>query len=111
MQWLISTEDFNVVSHGFRNTLPKHKEGEVQFENGYTFEKYQGKGLFSSVHVKMFEVAKEKGFKRVIAYVRQDNIGSLKACERAGFRKFEKMSELKFLSLTKRKYGQELDLF
>jgi hypothetical protein len=106
MQWLITPEDLNVVSRGFRSRFPRLKNGDVLFENGYCFEKYRGKGMLSSVHAQMFEVARRKGFKRVIGYIAQDNIASLKSGEKAGFRNFEEIGELKLLFFTKRKYPQ-----
>jgi RimJ/RimL family protein N-acetyltransferase len=105
--WLLSPEDDTVVRHGFRYRLPGLKESEVLVENLFTFESYRGKGIMSSAMVKLGELARTKGFKRMITYVSHDNIASLKACERAGFKKFEEIPELKLLFFTIRKHGQD----
>jgi GNAT superfamily N-acetyltransferase len=100
VHWLISSEDDNVVSQGFQSRLPKLREGEVLLENAFTFEKHRGTGIMASVMAKLSEMAREKGFERMLAYVRDDNSPALKGCERVGFKRFEQVSEVKFLFFT-----------
>ena len=104
IQWLVSSEDREAMNHGFKGRLPRLKEDEVLVENVFTFQKYRRKGVMSSAVVELAEIAREKGFKRMLAYVREDNIASLKAFEKAGFKKFEEIPEVKFLFFTKRKH-------
>ena len=100
------SDDEGVVSQGFRSRLPKLKADEVLLENAFTFEKYRGKGIMPSVQVRLAELAKSNGFKRMLAYIHQDNLETLpKVFERIGFQKFEEISELKLLFLTKRSHG------
>lgn len=105
IQWLVSSADDHVVSRGFRSRLPRLREDEVLIENAFTFEKYRGKRIMPSVIVELCEMARRKGFKRMLAYVAEDNIASLKGFERVGFNKFEEIREIRFLFLTKRKHA------
>jgi L-amino acid N-acyltransferase YncA len=73
-------------------------------ENSYTFKKYRGKKLYPSALVELAEIARDKGFKRILTYVREDNLASIKGCERAGFQVFGRVTEVKLLFSTKRKY-------
>ena len=100
LNWLISAEDHGVVSQGFRGRLPRLGEGEVLLKNVFTFEKYRGKGIMALVISELCEIARGKGFKRMLAYVRDDNVPALKGFERAGFRRFEEIPKVKFLFFT-----------
>jgi len=103
--WLISANDSELVSQGFKDRLPGLKEGELLLENCYTFEKYRGNNIMPSVVVELQEMARDRGFKRMVTCVRQDNRASLRAFEKLAFRKFEEIPELKILFFTKRKHG------
>jgi hypothetical protein len=105
INWLISSEEDNVVSHGFRSRLPKLKEDEVLIENAFTVEEYKGNWIWPSVIGELFEIARTNGFKRVITYVSRENMASLKGCERAGMKRTEEVPELKLLFFTKRKHN------
>ena len=104
IQWILSPDDGKVVSQMFRSKFPTLKKDDILLAKAYTFEKYRGNRLMPSVAVKSPEVARNDRFKRMIAYVDQNNIASLKALERAGFRKFEEMHELRLFFYTTRKY-------
>jgi hypothetical protein len=109
--WLVSPEDSNSVSEGFNSRLPQLDEAEVLLENCYTFEKYRGNNIMPTVVAELCELAKNKGFKRLIAYVRKDNIASLRAFEKLDVRKFEETPELKMLFCTKRKHNKSGALY
>jgi RimJ/RimL family protein N-acetyltransferase len=102
--WLISANDSNLVNRGFKGRLPHLEEGELLLENCYTFEKYRGNSIMPSVLVELWELARSRGFKRLITYVRQDNVASMRAFEKLELRKFEEIPELKFLFFTRRKH-------
>ena len=103
--WLVCSEDDHMLRRGFRSRLPRLKEGECLLENAFTFERYRGNGIGSSVYARLCEMARRNGFKRAIAYGRQDNIPAVKSLERAGFRRFAEIPELKLLFFTKRKHS------
>ena len=104
VQWMISPKDCLGLDPGFKNMLPKLEQQDLWMENSYTFKKYRGKKLYPSVLVELAEIARNKGFKRIFTYVREDNIASIKGCERAGFQVFERVTEMKLLFSTRRKY-------
>jgi RimJ/RimL family protein N-acetyltransferase len=105
IQWMISLADGEVLARRFAKRFPKLEEHEVLLENAYTFEKYRGKRLMPSVELRLAEVAREKGFKRMITYVLDDNVASLKGCERAGFKVFEQVPVFKLLFFGGRKHS------
>lgn len=110
VQWLISSTDDHAMKNGFASRLPRLKEDEILVENAFTFEKYRGKRIMPSVVVKLAEIARNKGFKRMLVYVREDNMASKKGFERAGFRPLEQVFELKLLFSTTRKTGLAIEL-
>ena len=105
IQWLVSSEKDDVVSRGFGRRLPRLRMDEILVENAFTFEECRGNRIMSSVMVELSQLARRDGFRRMIAYVHQDNEASLKGCEMAGFRKFEEIRELKLLFFTKRSHS------
>ncbi|MGD2065335.1 MAG: GNAT family N-acetyltransferase, partial [Dehalococcoidia bacterium] len=105
LAWLISTKDCAVVNRGFKSRLPSLHEDELLLENCYTFEQYRGNGIMPSVVFELWEMARSRGFKRMIAYVRQDNEASLRALEKIGFRKSNEIRELKLLFSTTRNHN------
>jgi ribosomal protein S18 acetylase RimI-like enzyme len=102
--WLLSAKDNNLVNRNFKNRLPRLEEDELLLENCYTFEKYRGNSIMPSALLKLWQLARNKGFKRIITYVRKDNKSSLRAFEKLGLRKFEEIPELKLFFFTRRKY-------
>ena len=102
--WLLSSRDDSVVNAGFRGRLPTLKPDEVLIENAYTFEEFRGRRIYPSVLADLAEVARRAEFKRMLVYVRDDNVASLKGCFRASFRPFEQVHELKLLLYTSRNH-------
>jgi hypothetical protein len=56
------------------------------------------------------ELAVGFGFKRMLAYARDDNVPALKGFERAGFKRFEEVPEVTFLFFRRKKHVQESSL-
>ncbi|UCB42523.1 MAG: GNAT family N-acetyltransferase [Dehalococcoidales bacterium] len=102
IQWLVSAEADKEAIRNFGSRLPTLKDDEILIENMYTFEKYRGNYIMSSLTTRLCEMARNKGFKRALAYVRPDNTASLKGLESIGFSKFEEISEYKVLFSTQR---------
>ena len=107
IQWMICAEDNDVLEQKFKGWFPKLQQGHCLLENAYTFERYRGKKIMASVMARLCEIAKSKGFKRVITYVLKDNISALKGCEQACFKAFEEVPEMKLLFRNIKKYGNE----
>lgn len=60
--------------------------GTYQLENSFTLEGFRGNHIMGKLDAYHLNIAKEKGAKKVQAHVYQCNEGSIKACERSGFR-------------------------
>jgi hypothetical protein len=103
--WLISARDGNLVNRGFKSRFPSLEEDELLLDNCYIFEKYWGNSIMPSVLVELWELARSKGFKRMITYVRQNNLASLRALKKPGLRKLEEIPELKLFFFTRRKHS------
>jgi GNAT superfamily N-acetyltransferase len=104
VEWMISQKDCQRLYRDFGNMLPRLERWDVWAENSYTFKKYRGKKVYPSVLVELADIARNKGFKRMLTYVRGDNIASMKGCEKAGFQVFGRVTEVKLLFSTRRKY-------
>jgi len=104
MQWMLSCADSDLIVSSFDGKFPRLGDDEVLLENAYTFEKFRGKRVMPAVELELADIARQKGFKRMITYVREDNIASLKGCERAGFKVFERVLEGKLLFFGGRKH-------
>lgn len=105
VQFMMSLADYDSIDQSYKSILPRLKEDEVWLENSYTFKKYRGKKVMSSVLVDLEKIAQDRGFRRMVTYIREDNIASIKGCERAGFTIFEQIPETKLLFSTSRKYN------
>jgi ribosomal protein S18 acetylase RimI-like enzyme len=103
MQWTISRHDENAGSAVFNSsfTYPRLGDQDVQLDDAYTFVKYRGRRIMPSVMNKLFQIARAKGYKRVVTYVDADNEASLKGCYRVGFRPFEQVERTVLLFSTR----------
>lgn len=104
IQWLISSKDSETGDLIFKSsfTYPRLGIYDVQYENGYTFSRYRGKNLATAIKAKLFQIARDQGFKRVVVYVSPQNTASLKSCYRVGFKPFEQI-KIKVLCLVTRR--------
>jgi GNAT superfamily N-acetyltransferase len=82
-QWLFGAMDNDVVRRlkGF----PALKTDQALLENAYTPPAYRGLGIMSAAMALIAERAADIGARHVLTFVGQDNIASLKGCQRAGF--------------------------
>jgi CelD/BcsL family acetyltransferase involved in cellulose biosynthesis/L-amino acid N-acyltransferase YncA len=105
---IIFPTDDEKVAGKFRSWFPRLQEDEVILEGAYTFEKFRGKRLHPSIIIDRLRICKEKGYKRVLAYIEEKNVASLKGAERTGFKQYGSAPELKLMFLTFRKYSRPL---
>jgi len=83
MQWLFGSEDNDfVLSIG---GFPALKPGEALLENAYTPARYRGMGIMPAAMARIAERAADINARTVITFVQDDNIPSLKGCQRSGF--------------------------
>ena len=106
VQWVISLANLEALGPSVARNAPRLRDDELWMENSYTFRKYRGKRVMSSVLVALAEIAEDRGFRRIVTYIREDGLASIKGCERAGFTAFERVPEVRFLFSTRRKYPE-----
>lgn len=108
MQWLMRPADNDFIL-GLRS-FPALKPEEALLENAYTPVKYCGLGIMSAAMALIAERAVDFGARYVLTFVDQDNIASLKGCQRAGFSPhlLHNKDQLAF-GLIKRNRFEELD--
>lgn len=83
VQWLLSSRDNDFIAKlgGF----PPLKADEALLENAYTPPAYRGLGIMSAAMAAIAERATAFGARYVLTFVGDQNIASLKGCQRAGF--------------------------
>jgi RimJ/RimL family protein N-acetyltransferase len=83
MQWLFGASE-NPLIRTFGG-FPRLEPDEALLENAYTPVACRGLGIMSAAMALIAERAAEIGARKVLTFVGDDNIGSLKGCQRAGF--------------------------
>jgi GNAT superfamily N-acetyltransferase len=83
MQWLFGASE-NPLIRTFGG-FPRLEPDEALLENAYTPVAHRGLGIMSAAMAQIAERAADIGARHVLTFVGDDNIGSLKGCQRAGF--------------------------
>jgi RimJ/RimL family protein N-acetyltransferase len=83
VQWLLSSRDNNFIQ--MLGGFPPLEADEALLENAYTPPAYRGLGIMSSAMALIAERAEEFAARYVLTFVDEQNIASLKGCQRAGF--------------------------
>ena len=108
VRWMVTSPDNSIIDASFKDRLPRLKEDEALMENIFTFKEYRAKGITISIGLQMAEIARKQGIRRIMAYVAEDNIPSLRACKTQGFQVFEKVLERHVLFHARRQTIEEL---
>jgi hypothetical protein len=85
IQWLFSPDENERMRAFFNNVFPRLKPDEMLLEGAFTPEKHRGKGIMPCAMAQIAEQAAAQGARWVLTFVTEDNIPSLKGCDRAGF--------------------------
>lgn len=86
MQWLMGASHNRVIQDTFPpRWFPELAPDEALLENAYTPAAYRGQGIMSCAMALIAERAVEIGARRVITFVENTNVPSLRGCTRAGF--------------------------
>ena len=93
VQWLFFPKDNLELQSHFHGLFPKLATDYALLEGAFTFEAFRGKGIMSAAMALIAEEAGKAGARYAITFVTQDNIPSLKGCERAGFTPYCKRTE------------------
>jgi RimJ/RimL family protein N-acetyltransferase len=85
MQWLIPSSENDKIQAFYRDIFPRLKEDEALLEGAYTADDFRGQGVMASAMAQIAERASDLGARKVITFVSERHIASLKGCKRAGF--------------------------
>ncbi len=84
-QWLVGPEDHAAMLRAISRPLRPLAADEMEVEGAYTFVEHRRKGAMADGMYQLLEHARAAGARRVITYVGEDNIGSLRGCAAVGF--------------------------
>jgi len=87
-QWLFKYDQNNQIATYFGPIFPKLKKDEVLIEGVFTHTKYRGLRIMPDATVKILRQKQYKHVNRVIVFVDENNIPSLKSFNRIGFKPF-----------------------
>jgi hypothetical protein len=93
MQFLIGSDENDLVRTHFRGLYPTLTPEEALLEGAFTLDSFRGQRIMPSAMAQIAAKASEFGARWVITYVGSDNIASLKGCKRAGFYPFQEREE------------------
>jgi hypothetical protein len=85
IQWLFSPDENERMREFFNNIFPRLTPDEMLLEGAFTPEKHRGKGIMPCSMAQIAEHAAARGARWVVTFVTEDNVPSLKGCDRAGF--------------------------
>lgn len=85
VQWLVGSDQNDRIQRIWNGEFPILAADEALLEGAFTPEAYRGRRIMPAAMARIAEVATELGARRVITFVTEDNIASLKGCGRAGF--------------------------
>lgn len=85
MQWLMAATENDKIQVYFRGGVPVLGEDEGLLEFGFTLEKYRGLRIMPHAISEIAKKGRDFGAKKIITFVPENNIPSLKGCKRAGF--------------------------
>ena len=85
MQYLILPSENDKVQGVLDGNLPRLAEDEALLEAGFTLEEYRGQGIMPFVLDDLAQKARKEGARRLLTFVRIQNVPALKGCRRSGF--------------------------
>jgi hypothetical protein len=97
MEWLMGHTENETIQAYFNGVFPWLSPDEMLLENALTAKEFRGKGIMAAAVARICDQAKLLGARRVITFIEQNNIASLKASRRAGFIPYSMRHEKWFL--------------
>ena len=85
VQWLVGAEQNARIQQVWNGEFPILAADEALLEGAFTPEAFRGRRIMPAAMARIAEAATELGARRVITFVTEDNVPSLKGCGRAGF--------------------------
>jgi RimJ/RimL family protein N-acetyltransferase len=84
-QWLVAPGDEAPLQATIPNQFPNLAPDEWLVEGARTFMAFRRQGAMGDGMHQLLMAARDAGARRVITYVSEDNLGSLRGCANAGF--------------------------
>ena len=104
MQWLISHEENDKLKKVYKGGFAELNKNEMLLEGAYTIKSARGKRIMSEAMATISSIGKRKGAKYLLTYVKDDNIPSLKGCQKSGYRPYKLRKDRWFLFMRKVKF-------
>jgi hypothetical protein len=95
MQWLILPSENDVIKEKYPTKFSPLSANQVVIENAFTFPRYRGMGYLLYGTTGLLDLARSKGYKSAICYIRKDRVASLNEFTRMGFKIIRILSEYK----------------
>jgi len=102
IQWIVYPDENEYLKRWFREDFYLLNENQVMIENAFTFPRYRGLGLLSSVTMDLLGKAEGRGYRSIVAHIRKDNFAPLNEFISLGFKIRNLVKEYKFLGLVRR---------
>lgn len=93
VQWLFGPAENAAIYRYFEHVFPALRKGEALLEGAFTPVQHRGKGIMPAAMARIAERAADLDARFVITFVADDNIPSLKGCDRAGFTSYIRRSD------------------
>jgi len=97
MQTLIFSEENALISEKYRSKFYQLKDTQVMIENVFTFPAFRGLGCFQSGTRQLLDLARAKGCRSALCYVRKERVAALTDLVTMGFKITKLMPEYKIL--------------
>ena len=95
VQWLVTADEQDRFHAYVLDKWPWLEPDEVFLEFAYTFVRYRKMGVMNDAMARLLQIARDRGARAAITYVRSDNVGSLRGCANVGF-ELDHVREMKF---------------
>lgn len=104
MQWLISHEENDKIKKVYKGGFAELNKNEMLLEGAYTIKSARGKHIMSEAMATISSIGKSQGARYLLTYVKDDNISSLKGCQKSGYRPYKLRKDRWFLFMRKIKF-------
>jgi GNAT superfamily N-acetyltransferase len=95
VSWFITPA--HITSMGWTDRFPGLPADTILSENIYTFERFRRKGVQRAAYLHTKDICEARGFKYEAGYVAEDNIPEMIACEKDGWKVFNRVLIRHFL--------------
>jgi len=103
MQWIVYPDENQRLKEKYPSKFYTLNTSQVMVENAFTFPRYRGMGYLQFGTARLLDIARSKGYKSAVCYIRKDRLDSLNEFARMGFRITKLIRDYKILGREWRK--------